>query len=128
MRRQLIAQKGYHEEELPTATTIVTKLNQLGYYPSKVAKSKPKKAIDAIFEQLSVVKTAADTDAQVVCISLDAKATIKVGDFSRGGKKRVRVKAADHDFTPSARVTPEGILAPQSDDLFLACVTYPRHQ
>jgi len=59
----------------------------------------------------------------VVRISLDAKATVKVGDFSRGGKKRVRVKAADHDFTPTARVTPVGILVPQSDELFLACVT-----
>jgi Rhodopirellula transposase DDE domain len=56
-------------------------------------------------------------------ISLDAKATVKVGDFSRGGKKRVRVKAADHDFKPTARVTPVGILVPQSDELFLACVT-----
>ncbi len=43
VRRQLIIQKGYCEEELPTATTIATKLNQLGYYPTKVAKSKPKK-------------------------------------------------------------------------------------
>ncbi len=54
---------------------------------------------------------------------MDAKATVKVGDFSRGGKKRVRVKAADHDFKPSALVTPVGILVPQSNDLFLACVT-----
>ncbi len=54
---------------------------------------------------------------------MDAKATVKVGDFSRGGKKRVRVQAADHDFKPSARVTPVGILVPQSDELFLACVT-----
>jgi hypothetical protein len=44
VRRQLIVQKGYREEELPTATTIATKLNQLGYYPTKVAKSKPKKS------------------------------------------------------------------------------------
>jgi hypothetical protein len=44
VRRQLISQKGYREEELPTATTIATKLNQLGYYPTKVAKSKPKKS------------------------------------------------------------------------------------
>ena len=43
VRRQLIAQKGYSAEELPTATTIATKLNLLGYYPNKVAKSKPKK-------------------------------------------------------------------------------------
>jgi hypothetical protein len=55
-----------------------------------------------------MVNAAAETDAQVVRISMDAKATVKVGDFSRGGKKRVRVKAADHDFTPSARVTPIG--------------------
>jgi transposase len=54
---------------------------------------------------------------------MDAKATVKVGDFSRGGKKRVRVKASDHDFKANARVTPVGILVPQSDDLFLTCVT-----
>ncbi len=45
VRRQLIAQKGYADEELPTATTIATKLNAMGYYPSKVAKSKPKKSL-----------------------------------------------------------------------------------
>ena len=70
-----------------------------------------------------MVNAAADADAQVLRISMDAKATVKVGDFSRGGKKRVAVKAADHDFTPTARVTPVGILVPQSDELFLACVT-----
>jgi hypothetical protein len=43
--RQLISQKGYREEDLPTATTIATKLNQLGYYPTTVAKSKPKKSL-----------------------------------------------------------------------------------
>lgn len=45
VRRQLIAQKSYADEELPTATTIGTKLNEMGYYPSKVAKSKPKKSL-----------------------------------------------------------------------------------
>ena len=54
---------------------------------------------------------------------MDAKATVKVGDFSRGGKKRVQVKAADHDFHAKAKVTPVGILLPQFDELFLACVT-----
>ena len=43
VRRQLIAQKGYTDEELPTAETIATKLNLLGYYPKKVAKSQPQK-------------------------------------------------------------------------------------
>lgn len=43
VRRQLIEQKGYQEEELPTVQTIVNKLNALGYYPQQVAKSQPKK-------------------------------------------------------------------------------------
>ena len=43
VRRQLIVQKGYSDDELPTAETIGTKLNTLGYYPRKVAKSQPQK-------------------------------------------------------------------------------------
>lgn len=43
VRRQLMAQKGYTDAELPTAETIATKLNELGYYPKKVAKSQPQK-------------------------------------------------------------------------------------
>jgi hypothetical protein len=54
---------------------------------------------------------------------MDAKATVKIGDFSRGGKKRVQVKAADHDFKAKASVTPVGLLLPQFNELFLACVT-----
>ena len=43
VRRQLIAQKGYTDAELPTAETIGTKLNGLGYFPKKVAKTRPQK-------------------------------------------------------------------------------------
>ena len=43
VRRQLIAHHGYTDEELPTAETIGTKLNDLGYYPKKVAKTQPQK-------------------------------------------------------------------------------------
>jgi len=43
VRRQLIALKGYTDEALPTAETIATKLNALGYFPKKVAKSQPQK-------------------------------------------------------------------------------------
>ena len=56
-------------------------------------------------------------------ISLDAKATVKIGPFSRGGTSRVAVKAADHDFQPAATVTPVGIFLPASDELFLSLVT-----
>ena len=43
VRHQLIVQKGYRDEELPTTRTISTKLRDLGYYPSKVAKTQPQK-------------------------------------------------------------------------------------
>jgi Rhodopirellula transposase DDE domain len=54
---------------------------------------------------------------------MDAKATVKVGPFARGGKNRVSTKAADHDFQPVATVTPVGIFLPASDELFLYAVT-----
>ena len=43
VRRQLIAKFGYTDDELPTAETIGTKLNELGYILKKVAKTQPKK-------------------------------------------------------------------------------------
>ena len=42
---------------------------------------------------------AAELDDGILRISLDAKATIKLGPFSRGGRSRVLVKALDHDFS-----------------------------
>lgn len=65
----------------------------------------------------------ADADEGVLRLSIDAKATVKVGPFARGGKSRVLTKAADHDFHPLARVTPVGILLPASGELFLYGVT-----
>ena len=44
VRRQLILQKGYTDDELPTAETISTKLNMLGYWPKKVTKTQPQKS------------------------------------------------------------------------------------
>ena len=46
-----------------------------------------------------------------------------MGDYSRNGKNRVEVNAADHDFHPEAKVTPVGLLLPQRDELALYAVT-----
>jgi DDE family transposase len=54
---------------------------------------------------------------------MDAKATVKVGPFARGGKSRVPTEAADHDFQPDASVTPVGIFLPTTDELFLFAIT-----
>jgi hypothetical protein len=43
MRRQLIAQKGYTDDELPSEETIRVKMNKLGYGLRSVQKSRPKK-------------------------------------------------------------------------------------
>jgi hypothetical protein len=43
VRRRLIDEKKYTDEELPKERTIRSKLNELGFKPQKVAKSKPLK-------------------------------------------------------------------------------------
>lgn len=48
----------------------------------------------------------------VLRLSMDAKATVLIGAYSRGGKNRILVKAADHDFQPEAKVTPYCIFLP----------------
>ena len=65
------------------------------------------------------VNAAADTAPDVLRLSMDAKATVKVGPFARGGKSRSQTKASDHDFKPSAMVTPVGIFLPATDELFV---------
>jgi len=72
---------------------------------------------------VSAVNRAADAAPDALRVSLDAKATVKIGPFSRRGKSRVPVAAADHDFQPEATVTPVGLLLPEFDELFLYGVT-----
>jgi hypothetical protein len=72
---------------------------------------------------VSAVNAAADADPAVLRVSLDAKATVKVGPFSRRGTSRVLVQAADHDFQPEATVTPVGLFLPEWDELYLYQVT-----
>ncbi len=65
----------------------------------------------------------ADQAENVLRISIDAKARVNIGTFSRGGISRVEVKASDHDFKPEAILTPVGIFLPQFDDLFIYMVS-----
>ena len=43
VRVELMEQKGYSSEELPTSETLRKRLNELGFFPSKVGKTRPKK-------------------------------------------------------------------------------------
>ena len=90
VRRQLIEQKGYRDDELPTSEVIRQRLNEMNYCLRRVIKAKPQKKIpetDAIFDQVGRVNAEADADESTLRISIDAKATINIGDYDRGGKK-----------------------------------------
>jgi len=54
-------------------------------------------------------------------ISIDTKATINLGEYSRNGQSRglKPVKALDHDMNAKEKLIPGGILEPVSGDVFL---------
>jgi len=56
----------------------------------------------------------ADADHEILRISVDTKATVNVGDYSRHGRSRnlQPVKAWDHDMRPKEKLVPGGILEP----------------
>jgi Rhodopirellula transposase DDE domain len=77
------------------------------------------KQTDAIFSRLHELHAETEEADNVLRLSLDTKATVKIGLFSRGGDNWVEVKALDHDFKPEATLSPFGILLPRYQDLFL---------
>jgi hypothetical protein len=115
MRQALIDQKGWTDEELPHVNTIGEILNRLGYKMRRVQKTKPLKKIpetDAIFDNVRQENQAADDSPEVVRISMDAKAKVDVGDFSRDGESRASEapRALDHDIQAKKKLVPYGIL------------------
>lgn len=115
VRNALIQEKGYRDEELPTENTLGQLLNRLGYNLKRVLKSKPRKKIpevDEIFENVWAVNRQSDTNPASLRLSLDAKAKLAIGEFSRHGKSRGRdaKKAADHDMHAALKLVPYGIL------------------
>jgi hypothetical protein len=73
------------------------------------------KETDAIFQQLSKIHQQAARSADTLRLSLDSKATVLIGPFSRGGKSRLGTTGADHDFKPWGRLTPFGLFLPESN-------------
>jgi hypothetical protein len=67
------------------------------------------------------VNAQADSDEHTLRISIDTKATVHVGDYSRGGRSRGvdAVKALDHDMCMKNKLVPGGILEPVSGQSFL---------
>ena len=63
----------------------------------------------------------ADADPETMRISIDTKATVNVGEYSRGGRSRgvEAVKALDHDMCLKEKLVPGGILEPVTGRSFL---------
>ncbi|MBC7965546.1 MAG: hypothetical protein H7Z17_06410 [Fuerstia sp.] len=72
-----------------------------------------------MFDHLRGVHAQAARETETLRISLDTKAQVKIGEFSRGGVARgaTAVRAADHDMHPDAVLAPAGILEVRAQQL-----------
>jgi Rhodopirellula transposase DDE domain len=89
VRQALIAQKGYREQDVPAERTMRNILNRMNYRLKRIQKGKPLKKLkqtDAIFANLAAVQTETRGDPESLEISMDTKAKVALGDYSRGGK------------------------------------------
>jgi hypothetical protein len=121
VRQALLGEKGYREGQLPTVRTLSTVLNRLGYRLRRVQKTKPQKTpeTDAIFANVREANKQADEQETSLRISLDTKATVAIGDYSRDGQSRGQeaVKALDHDMQTKTKLVPVGILKRETAQL-----------
>ena len=74
---------------------------------------------DAIFANVNAVHERVASNPTSLRVSLDAKATVKIGPFSRGGYTRIGTRACDHDFGATGHLTPFGLFLPEHDELEL---------
>ena len=124
LRKALVEQAGYSTKALPSVRTISEILNRLNYRLRSVQKTRPLKKIketDAIFDNVHKVNREADASEQCLRISIDCKATVVLGDYSRDGKARGKksVAALDHDLADKPKLIPGGILIPKTSELTL---------
>jgi hypothetical protein len=125
VRQALLETGRYREEQLPRVRTFSALLNRLGYRLRSVQKCRPLKKIpqtDAIFANVRAVNAAATADPHTLRLSVDCKATVAVGHYSRGGQARGQepVRALDHDMGVQTKLVPCGVLEPRTGELTVA--------
>jgi len=89
VRMALQTTKGYRVEDLPSERTMRDILNRMNYRLKRIQKGKPLRKTpetDAIFANVRVVREEVKNDPEILEISVDTKAKVKVGEYSRGGK------------------------------------------
>lgn len=109
VRQALIQEKGYREADLPAERTMRAILNRLNYRLKRIQKGKPLKKVpqtDAIFANVAAAKAAAREAPDHLEISVDTKAKVALGDYSRGGKNPdgcVRERNPSHGSRPAGQ-------------------------
>jgi hypothetical protein len=81
-----------------------------------VSPPKKVKETDAIFANVQAVHQQTQSDPHTLRLSVDSKARVLIGPFSRGGQSRTGTQGADHDFQPEGVLTPFGIFRPQTSE------------
>jgi hypothetical protein len=76
---------------------------------------------DPIFENIHAVNAEADLCPETIRISVDTKATVNIGEYSRNGKSRgsKAVEAVDHDMKAKEKLVPGGVLETATGQSFL---------
>lgn len=114
--------QGFNDDDLPSPSAMARILNRMGYRLRKVVKAKPQKKIpetDAIFDNVHQKDEVARETDGVQRISIDCKATVQLGDYSRGGDTRGDYQACDHDFGCEEKYIPCGILEENTGQLHI---------
>ena len=90
VRDALREQKNYREEDLPSERSMCDILNRMNDRLKRIQKGKPLKKTkdtDAIFANIQAVHEQALQNPATLEISVDTKAKVSLGEYSRGGKK-----------------------------------------
>ena len=83
-------QKQYRQEDLPSERSMRDILNRMNFRLKRIQKGKPLKKTkdtDAIFANVRTVHDQSQLDPETLEISVDTKAKVSLGEYSRGGKK-----------------------------------------
>ena len=122
VRQALIDEKGYTDATFPCEKTIGNMLNRLDYRLKRLQKITPRKKLpetDAIFANIASINQELTMNPHQYRLSIDTKAKLAIGEFSRRGKTRVAhpEPALDHDFDADEKLVPMGIFEPDHGGL-----------
>lgn len=117
-----------YPENFACYNTIKSILNEMGYKLHKIPKSKVIDKVpetDKIFENVNnEMESALETGDDTSVISIDDKATKKIGNISDNGKTWLDIEALDHDTIFDYSMKPFGILDLKTNETFVTCTPY----